>query len=341
MSLHLPDPPSRDLHHRVHGVCHDLRSARAWMARVCGPHELAHHGRRPLQFEHAGDVLGGLSTAIGCIGYGADVTVGIDAGAPLDCYSISLPLSGEQELRVDGRLLHSSPDQGVVVAPSVRQELSISGDCRKLLVAVDRGAMHATLESLLGRAVAEPLCFEPLVALDQAAASSWWRMVRLLWEDLGRPANLCGNPALALSLEESLLRGFLTFQPHNHSAELQAVTLRDLPPHVARLRDFIMRHAREDLQAAALVLAGGPSPARQAADFRRHLGQTPLQFLRQHRLQQVRMAIVRDAAVRQVSQIATDWGYTHLGRFARDYREAFGEAPSTTALRHRLRRLGH
>ena len=46
----------------------------------------------------AGDTLGPMSTVIGCVGYGADVAVRIDGQAPLDCYSVSLPLVGEQEL---------------------------------------------------------------------------------------------------------------------------------------------------------------------------------------------------------------------------------------------------
>lgn len=329
-----------DLRHRVHGVCTDLPSARAWMTRVCGPHELERRGSRPLRFEHAGDVIGGMATAVGCIRYGADVCVSIDDTAPLDRYSVSLPLAGEQELVIDGRRVLSNVDQGVVVAPSARQQLTLSADCAKLLVAIDRAAMHATLESMLGRPVEQPIVFEPLMSLGEAASVSWWRMVRLLWEDLGRLSGLWGSPALAGGLEESLLRGLLSFQPHNYSDELARAQGGSLPAHVARLREFLLRNAREDIRAADLVLPDGPGPQRLAADFRRHLGHTPLQFLRLHRLQQVRSAIVRSGSTHYISQIAMDWGFTHMGRFAQAYRETFGESPSATARRHRARQPG-
>jgi len=35
-----------------------------------------------------------------------------------------------------------------------------------------------------------------------------------------------------------------------------------------------------------------------------------------------------------VAEVAYRWGFTHLGRFAHDYRARYGEAPSTTLRRH-------
>jgi AraC family transcriptional regulator, ethanolamine operon transcriptional activator len=31
--------------------------------------------------------------------------------------------------------------------------------------------------------------------------------------------------------------------------------------------------------------------------------------------------------------VATDWGFWHMGHFARDYRAMFGESPSRTLLK--------
>jgi AraC-like DNA-binding protein len=35
-----------------------------------------------------------------------------------------------------------------------------------------------------------------------------------------------------------------------------------------------------------------------------------------------------------VAEVAYRWGFTHLGRFAHDYRSRYGELPSTTLRRH-------
>jgi transcriptional regulator GlxA family with amidase domain len=68
------------------------------------------------------------------------------------------------------------------------------------------------------------------------------------------------------------------------------------------------------------------------AGFRDHLGLSPTQFLRQVRLRHVRADLTgSDPAGRpMVAEVAHRWGFTHLGRFAQDYRARYGESPSQT-----------
>ncbi len=316
----------------------DWRVARDCMTRVCGTHELKIEGQRPLSFEQAVDLLGPQSTAIGCLAYGTDVTVQVDAESPLNCYSISLPLAGQQELRMGGRRYLSDAEVGLVVAPTARQDLSISGDCRKLLLAIDRRALRGALEQMLGRRVDKDIEFEPLMPLDRGEALSWWRMVRVLWDDLGQPASLCAHGAMSGGLEDAVIRGLLSFQPHNFSSDVHQMALGHMPAHVAKMRTFLVENARENLCAEDLDGVGGVSPARMTADFRKHTGQTPLQFLRRYRLEQARQWLVSAANTQSVSAVALEWGFTHLGRFSQEYRETFGESPSATVNRHKMRR---
>lgn len=66
--------------------------------------------------------------------------------------------------------------------------------------------------------------------------------------------------------------------------------------------------------------------------FRRQLGLSPREQLRDLRLDQVRRDLLMTAAEeKSVSRIAADWGFAHLGRFAASYRRKFGENPSQTA----------
>lgn len=73
----------------IHAVRHDLQSAQAWMENICGPHELKTSSPQRLHFQHDGNVLKSMSTVIGYIEYGIDVTIDIDASV-LNSYSISL-----------------------------------------------------------------------------------------------------------------------------------------------------------------------------------------------------------------------------------------------------------
>ena len=69
--------------------------------------------------------------------------------------------------------------------------------------------------------------------------------------------------------------------------------------------------------------------------FRQHVGVAPMAYLKKYRLEQVRRQLLEDRSSHNVSSIAIDWGFTHLGRFSIEYRKLFGEAPSHTAGRRR------
>jgi AraC family ethanolamine operon transcriptional activator len=60
------------------------------------------------------------------------------------------------------------------------------------------------------------------------------------------------------------------------------------------------------------------------------LGISPLQFLRLTRLKRVRRALRAARPEQSVTEIATYWGFWHLGQFAHDYKQQFGESPSRT-----------
>ncbi|MEN3113454.1 helix-turn-helix domain-containing protein [Uliginosibacterium paludis] len=61
-------------------------------------------------------------------------------------------------------------------------------------------------------------------------------------------------------------------------------------------------------------------------------GMAPLAFMRSIRLNAVRRELRRGGPAQSVSQVAYDWGFTHLSQFARDYRQLFGELPSESRL---------
>lgn len=62
--------------------------------------------------------------------------------------------------------------------------------------------------------------------------------------------------------------------------------------------------------------------------FQDVLGTSPVKYLRAVRLNGVRRELRAGAGA--VQDVATRWGFWHLGQFAREYRQQFGELPSQT-----------
>lgn len=65
--------------------------------------------------------------------------------------------------------------------------------------------------------------------------------------------------------------------------------------------------------------------------FQEAYGLPPMQYLKILRLNSVRRSLKTSNPVNTtVTEIATKWGFWHLGQFSVDYRKMFGEAPATT-----------
>jgi transcriptional regulator GlxA family with amidase domain len=71
---------------------------------------------------------------------------------------------------------------------------------------------------------------------------------------------------------------------------------------------------------------------------RRELGVSPMMLLRRVRLDQARADLEAPGRNTSVTNVAYDCGFSHLGRFAREYARRFGESPSETLRRARRRR---
>lgn len=98
-----------------------------------------------------------------------------------------------------------------------------------------------------------------------------------------------------------------------------------------RARDYLASREKDAVSVDDIARAAGLSQRGLENLFRDFLGVTPHAFLLKKRLCGANRDLGRAAPVTgAVKRAALDWGFWHLGRFARDYRAMFGENPSET-----------
>jgi AraC-like DNA-binding protein len=103
---------------------------------------------------------------------------------------------------------------------------------------------------------------------------------------------------------------------------------------VARAEDFIDAQAGTPIAISDVAAHLGVSVRALQYAFRRHRDTTPLAVLQRARLEGARRDLGSGTAD-TVAAIALRWGFTHFGRFSRQYQTAFGEKPSQTLARGR------
>lgn len=96
---------------------------------------------------------------------------------------------------------------------------------------------------------------------------------------------------------------------------------------VRHVRDFVHAHFRRPLTLTAVAKVGGVHPVHLAQTFRRKLGCTFGDYLRQLRLEAARQEL--DDPTRTIGEIALGAGFADHAHFARTFRARFGQTPSS------------
>lgn len=133
-------------------------------------------------------------------------------------------------------------------------------------------------------------------------------------------------------LERDLLDGFLSALASGcESPPKPASRLAGRMRRLRQARDYLEEHLHQPMHLIDLCTAIGMSKRGVEELFQHLLGIGPNAFIRSQRLHAVRRALQQaPASPGVVKKHALDWGFWHLGHFAQEYREVFGETPSAT-----------
>jgi AraC-like DNA-binding protein len=263
--------------------------------------------------------------------YGGDVVEVLTAGGPF--YFVHVTVAGHLLVSGDGAELVSVPGQVTVASPAQSLTMRWRPDTAAIVLRIDRKALETELVDLIDLPVEEPLRFQVGMDVTGRLASSWLNTAMFLAAEANHPGGLLENPLVATDLERILLRGLLLCQPHTYSAVLEGNN-HQLPRYVAAAVAMMEAVPERRLSADSLARHVNVSTRLLQAGFREHLGTSPMQYLRQLRLRRVHEDLTTDPVHRPtVAEVAHRWGFSHLGRFAQDYRARYGESPSETLRR--------
>ena len=109
------------------------------------------------------------------------------------------------------------------------------------------------------------------------------------------------------------------------------------PQHVKRALTYMRANMAERITLTGLASACGVPERTLLRQFQRFVGLAPLAYLRRLRLNTAKSELASAQNNDAISDIAMRCGFSHLGRFATEYRRLFGETPSTTRQRVRVR----
>jgi AraC-like DNA-binding protein len=283
-----------------------------------------------------GIYMGGLY--IGYVQYGS-LPVELSPAPVRNDTWIQLPIRGQLEATIGAECVDCDPRRAAIASPAQENCRFVSNpDSARIQLALNNDALRSQLAALLGEPVDGAPDFAPALDLTTGHGKSLARYVLMAAIDLNQPESVLLNPLTMTAFEQMIMHGLLLSHPHSHSDLLRRRERPIAPRDVKRAIDYIEDHLEATIALADLVAASGVPGRTLLKHFRDSKGVSPMRYLRNARFEQVRNALTRAEPGESVTAIAMSWGFNHMGRFAVDYRNRFGESPSETLRRRRSTR---
>jgi AraC-like DNA-binding protein len=305
----------------------DLEEARRCVARVFKPHDLRiNAARQQLHTRMYHARLGNMS--LNRLAYGAEVN--IDPGRLGDFVLVQMPLQGQGEVQCGKQRILTENRLASVLSPTQPLQMRWSADCDQLMLRIERSSLERCCAAYLGHALDAPLQFELGMAWQDKLP--WFQLMHYLVQAV-QPANALSDIGAA-HLEHLVINQLLRSQPHNYSDAIDNQPGKLAPRHVKLVEDYLHAHAQEFITPQQLAGYAGISLRSLYASFREYRNTSPMEYLRDIRLERCRRDLQSAMQNDSVTSIALRWGFQHLGRFSVEYRQRYGETPRQT-----LRRL--
>jgi len=148
---------------------------------------------------------------------------------------------------------------------------------------------------------------------------------------MGLIDGLLRSPAASALLSETALRLIFENFPNAFTKRSARPPRAAMPRQIKTAIDFMHENLHQPLTLAGIAEAAGVGGRSLQAGFQRFFDASPLAYLRDMRLQAAHIELTHPENRLPVRAIALKWGFTHMGRFAAQYRAAYGVSPSQTS----------
>ena len=268
----------------------------------------------------------GAMISLNYIAYGADVL--IDPDELDNFYLIQIPIAGGASVQNGRWKFDTGSHTASVLNPHWVTRMRWWQGCQQLLVQIHKAPFLDFAERYLGRSLASPISFEPVIDLTRPEMDAWRaQMMALVHAADGSDA----SPTLTSALcEQQLLEAFVRHQPHDMSDFVDNAPRQTIPRYLKRAVEFMRENAAQPLTITSVAQAAGVSGRSLQLAWKQAYGISPMQDLMRERMRRVRYDLKQDHAPPSVADVATKWGFSHLGRFSAAYRDEFGEYPRET-----------
>jgi len=255
------------------------------------------------------------------ISYGSDVRV--TSPALETFYHLQVLLRGHCLWRNYKQEHYLSAGQILIINPDDRVDLTGSADCEKFILKIPSPVMESICRDQRWQMPGEGLRFvESCYRMSEL--EGFFDLLRMVCAEAEASEQM---PRIQENYMQIVATKLLVLMRTN-------VTRPELNASLAtfeQIADYIRQNLKEDISSDELARRVHMSPRSLYGLFERTVGLTPNRYIRQKKLERVHACLSDETCgYRNITELAMDYGFLHLGRFSEIYRKQFGELPTDT-----------
>jgi len=240
-------------------------------------------------------------------------------------YGLTIPLNSSFTISDDQFTQSYESGMGHITSPGKPLDLTGKRKCHFLACTFYLSPLNQYLQNLLQTDSTELAPLSPDVLLNTPNGSALLGSVVQAWTQLNQQNHSLSENEL-LELEDDLLASLVLYvneQPEQKNTPFSSQSMH--------AEEYICANLKNPVTRDTLAEVSGRSIRSLSRIFQQKHGMGPMTFLRRRRLEAIYLDLLRtEPGSTTVTQVASSYGFSHFGKFAIEYKTAFGESPSAS-----------
>jgi len=241
--------------------------------------------------------------------------------------NVYLFASGESEGKITHNGMNVLDDELVVLTDTDQLDFILSSSVDDVIVAVDKDFLNTAYEKYFNKPFKYNTFTKRIQLKDNRGKYFRSRLKGMLASLMDQNEKLQNDPDFHAKAEDEIMQ--IVFDNLDFSKSRKDALESEI--NAEKIRKHIEKNFKDNISINELCMSERLSERTLRSGFKNLFGLSPKQYHKNFRLGKVHHAFLKaDPANESVEHIAYEHGFTHMGRFAENYRSMFGKPPSYT-----------
>jgi len=240
-----------------------------------------------------------------------------------DCYHLQLIMQGKCHSLLNHHKTNHQPGDLFMINPQDSIDLTYSSDCEKLIIKFPEFIVHQLCAEQNWGYPSTGVRFDSDFRLSMDDTSIF-NLLSFICIEAERSH---GNSILLKSCNEIMIRKLLDIFPSNIAKNLTDPQ-QDI---FLTIKKYIENNIKKNPELTDILkVAPNISQRTLYSIFKKFTNMTPMNYIRERKMECIQAELCASGNSHNITSIAMNYGFFHLGRFSESYKKRFGVLPSDT-----------